>query len=135
MRFSLKNAMPFVLLVAGVIGTHQWYWGHTATIHVLVFGLYCIIVAVASACAIFQRNHSVARQVCLSVAIFGWTYQVVVLKGPDSVMQQSDADAYSRLCLLGIALLAICGLASYLCASTFSTKLKSAATGESSGRA
>jgi hypothetical protein len=122
MRYSLKNAMLFVLLVAGVIGAHQWYWGHTGTNYELLFGLYCIIVAAATACAIFQRNQPLARQVCFSVAIFGWTYQVVVLKGPDVVVTQNGADPFSKLCLLGIALLVISGLASYLWFSSFNPK-------------
>jgi hypothetical protein len=131
MRFSLKNVMLFILLVAGVIGAHQWYWGHTGTNYELFFGLYCIIVAATTAGAIFQRNRPIARQVCLSVAIFGWTYQVIVLKGPDSVVQLSDGDSFSRLCLLGIALLAISGLASYLWVSSFNPKQSRA--GSSSG--
>jgi hypothetical protein len=118
MQFSLKNFLLFVVLVAGAIGAAQFYWIPGISNYQLMFGFYCMLLAAATAGAIRRSDHP-TRGAWIGMAIFGWTYLALVLRGGFGIETLDAAFLFSKTTILGIALLPLSGLLTHLWLSLF----------------
>jgi hypothetical protein len=121
LRFNLLDLFLLVAIAAGAFATYRAFWNpQLANHHQLLLGLHLAVVSLATAGVFSDRP--IIRWRCLAMAIFGWSYFAFVLQGGFGVETASEAELLARNAKVGLAFVALTGLAAIMLSSVLGKK-------------
>jgi hypothetical protein len=119
-RYRIVELLEFVALVAGTAAIFGAFWRQGLPNHYLLLGCFVVFVSVATVAAYTSKPG--ARGPLSGLAIFGWTYLVVVLhQGLDGFGTETlmDAQTLEHKVQIGFMLALLAGLASHIVTQLF----------------
>lgn len=112
MRWSLADMVVFVLTAGLALGVYREFWGPSYFNARILLAANLAVLTTATVGAWYWESRW--RRMCLTYAIFGWSYLVVVLHGGFGFTPDVFADSLARYSIMGILMGLICALIAYL---------------------